>query len=237
MQIKLTLCPEAPYSIPLNYNYQVQSAIYRLLESHPDYSAFLHDTGYGLGAARFRLFTFGKIKGDCSISNGRMNITGKIYLELRSISDEFCKILKAALVRSEKLRLSDAYLDIRMIESENREITEERLYIITSSPIVARFCDDSGKTFYYSPADAEFEKLLLENLRQKYSVFCEAPLDDRFSIKADTMRKVVTRYKDIWITAYHGKFHLEGSRTLLNLAYQTGLGSRSSQGFGMFDII
>jgi CRISPR-associated endoribonuclease Cas6 len=46
----------------------------------------------------------------------------------------------------------------------------------------------------------------------------------------------VTRYKGFYITAWSGTYLLEGKRKYLDFLYQTGLGSKTSQGFGMFDV-
>ena len=76
-----------------------------------------------------------------------------------------------------------------------------------------------------------------ENFRRKY---CAA-----YGIEPDTditvgdiarPRKYVTQYRrGIYITAWHGEFDLRGTPEALDFLYQTGLGSRNSQGFGMFD--
>jgi CRISPR-associated endoribonuclease Cas6 len=34
-----------------------------------------------------------------------------------------------------------------------------------------------------------------------------------------------------------GRFKLKGSPALMSIAYDTGLGSKNSQGFGMFEIV
>ena len=39
------------------------------------------------------------------------------------------------------------------------------------------------------------------------------------------------------LTAYSGTYELFGERKYLDFLYQTGLGSKNSQGFGMFEIM
>ena len=48
--------------------------------------------------------------------------------------------------------------------------------------------------------------------------------------------KRATRFKTTFITAWHGRFVLEAPPRVLELLYDTGLGSKNSQGFGMFEI-
>ena len=49
--------------------------------------------------------------------------------------------------------------------------------------------------------------------------------------------KVVTNVKGIWVTAWGGTYRLQGTPQALEYLYHTGLGSRSSMGFCLFDII
>jgi len=52
-----------------------------------------------------------------------------------------------------------------------------------------------------------------------------------------TAKKLVTKYQGSYIEAWYGNFILSGKRKYLDFLYQTGLGSKNSQGFGMFNII
>ena len=238
MQIRLTLEPRQPFAIPLSYHYQIQSAIYHLLNVNPDYAHFLHDTGYGSTSSRFRLFTFGGLSGKCRIVGKEMQIEGRITLEIRSISEEFCKILKQALLEREEFRLFDQTLSVRMIEVGEKHVTAERVSIVTRSPIVVKCSDEAGKTIYYAPHDAEFLPLLQNNYIRKYAAcFGTEPEGGILLLPQNQPRKVVTRCKGIWVTAYHGKFLLIGKPESLDLLDQTGLGSKNAQGFGMFDLI
>ena len=49
-------------------------------------------------------------------------------------------------------------------------------------------------------------------------------------------KKVVSKIKGNWVTAYHGSFHLEADPLVTEFLYETGLGTKNSQGFGMFNI-
>lgn len=48
-------------------------------------------------------------------------------------------------------------------------------------------------------------------------------------------RKVVTRVKGIWVTAYHVRLHITADPLVTAFLYETGLGAKNSQGFGMFE--
>lgn len=49
------------------------------------------------------------------------------------------------------------------------------------------------------------------------------------------LKKQVTLFKGTRITAWDGRFRLKGDPALLTFLYNTGLGTKSSQGFGMFE--
>ena len=234
MQIKITINPREKFSIPLSYNYQIQSMIYDLLENEPDYASFLHNKGFGYG---FRLFTFGQLRGEYVVSDKHMTVLGKITLEIRSSSTEFCNILKSTLIKREKVKLFDRVLDINMIECDCRRIEKCTAEIYTLSPITARFNNENGSTIYYDPEQFEFTDIICRNLINKYESFTGMK-DNNFDFKyIGGKKKVVTQYKNIWVTAYHLKAKLNGKPELLDFAYQTGLGSRSAQGFGMFETV
>ena len=88
-----------------------------------------------------------------------------------------------------------------------------------------------------SPEDRYFPALLNENFRRKYcAAFGREPDTDIQIGRVARPRKYVTQYRrEIYITAWYGEFSLRGAPEALDFLYQTGLGSRNSQGFGMFD--
>lgn len=232
MQIKVTLFPHKEFLMPFNYNYQVQSSIYHVLGDNPAYSKFIHDKGYDY----FRMFTFGGVKGDYTVSNGKMKVTGRISFEVRSPSEEFCDIYERALLMRDTLCLFDQELEIRQVELSDIHIQQDKLNIVTASPIIARINNEDGSTLYCSPEQEKFTEIICGNISSKYRAFTGKESKLEFLYKGDA-KKIVTRYKSIWITAYHLKAELSGAPELLDFAYQTGLGSRSAQGFGMFDVV
>ena len=50
-------------------------------------------------------------------------------------------------------------------------------------------------------------------------------------------KKVVTRVKGIWVTAYHARLGLSAHPQVTAFLYETGIGSKNSQGFGMIELI
>lgn len=237
MQIKLTLSNINTFTIPINYNYQVQSAIYQLLKYDRAFSAYIHNVGFGNPKLPFKLFTFGQLNGHCAFRDKKLVFGSDISLEIRSSSEQFCDILKKALLKHGTMTLFDTQLPIKMIEVTDRHITAESVQIRTLSPIVAKAPEENGKSIYYSPENEMFQEAVNHNFQRKFAVYFRRPPEHKLEIQPmGYIRKVVTSYKGIWITAYHGDFTLSGESAGLDFLYQTGLGGRNAQGFGMFEL-
>ena len=233
MQVKVTLYAKKELIIPLNYNHALQSSIYDVLGADPEYAEFIHDKGFN----SFRMFTFGGLKGKYTLSGGKMLMRGNVSFEVRSPSEKFCEIFEHSLLTRDTMTLVGSDLEIRRVELTDIRVTQNTVHIATASPITARFNLPDGSTIYYSPEQNEFSELLRSNISAKYSAYT-GNKDESFNFCCTgNSRKIVTRYKSIWVTAYHLTAELTGTPELLDLAYQAGLGSRSAQGFGMFDLV
>lgn len=239
MEIRLTFQAVDEVVLPLNYNRYIQGAIYDLLSNQPEYSSFLHNKGYENGSLKFRLFTFGALKGKYKIANKNILFGEKIYLEIRSISDEFIRILMKALYKRGSIILNGQSLLLTEALIGRYIVLKTRVQIETVSPIVISKTLESGFRRYYSPEDAEFAVLANDNFIKKYYAFYkELPAGDITLTYIDgSTRHVVTKYKQTIINAYHGHFILEGNENSIQFLYDTGLGSKNAQGFGLFDIM
>lgn len=237
MQIKLKIYKEGIMEFPLNYNYQFQSAVYSLLKSSPYYSDFIHNSGYGENQ-QFKLFTFGFPKGQYKIIDKKIYFNESLELEIRSVSEEFCEVLKNSVISKEHIKLFNYLCDIEEMTIHQNKINSTAVKIKTQTPIVIKENTDNGKTIFYSPNQREFYNLINNNFNNKYSAyFGHDSLTNITLLPVDNIKKIVTNYKNIWINAYNGIFELHGSVQAINFLYDTGLGMKNSQGFGLFDII
>ena len=237
MQIKLKIHKDGIFEFPLNYNYQFQSAIYALLSASPCYSDFLHDHGYG-DPQSFKMFTFGNPQGEYEIIDKKIYFNEYITLEIRSVSEEFCEIIKNCVMSRGSIKLFNYDCDIEEMTIYQKEISSTSLYIKTQSPIVIYTRSDENKTLHFSPRQKEFYSLADSNFQNKYKAYSgHESLTNIVLLPVSNFKKVVTSYKGTWITAYHGNFELHGSSLSIQFLYDTGLGMKNPQGFGMFDIL
>src|SRR5690554_3622262 len=68
MRFKIVLHKISGNNIPINYQYPLSSAIYKILDKgDSEYAKFLHEEGYGKG---YKLFTFSDLKLRFKLENG-----------------------------------------------------------------------------------------------------------------------------------------------------------------------
>jgi len=221
--------------LPMAHRHYIQAMLYHLLESEGEYAAELHDGCESPEGRRFKLFTFGQLQGAYRISGDRILFPQGASLEIRSISDELLWRLFRKLVIGSRVRIGSNLLTVADCAFRNVQITTDSLNVVTASPIVAYITEDSGHTRFFSPEENSFYTLIAANARRKWQMHYGSDYDGVFSLTpiGTAFRKQVTTYKTTRITAWQGKFRLRADAKMLNLLYHTGLGAKSSQGFGM----
>lgn len=238
MQLLLTFENTEIIDIPVNYNHLIQSAIFNLLAGeNAEYAEQLHNIAYG-GRKRYKFFTFGELKGKKHFHEKKLYYEGNIKLEIRGAYDEFINVLNAAVSQAGYLSLGKHKLNVRDIAKSDFNISESLITVRTISPIIAKKQTEDNKSVFYSPQDVRFISRIRETFENKYEVFWGHKPDssiDILPVNAD--RKVVTQYKNTWLTAYHGIFQLYGEPEYLKFLYNVGLGVKTAQGFGMFEVI
>ena len=238
MQLRFQL--SGSISLPLSYRHYIQSMIYDALRTDPDYAAALHDSGATAQNRCYKLFTFGQLEGFYRIADRRILFPQGAALEIRSIHEELLLRLFHRFAPGTQLRLGSAAVTVSDIALTNTAITTDTVEIRTCSPIVAYITQPDGYTRYFSPEEPEFYTLVTTNAHRKWCACQGGDGDFCFSIAPSPesrFRKQVTTYKATRITAWDGQFVLQGSAPVLDLLYHTGLGAKSSQGFGMFRLV
>lgn len=241
MEISLVLKGVQPITLPLAYHRLVQGMIYNALQTAPGYSKFIHDSGYNTGSRHFKLFVFSSLNGKKTIVNNCLVFHDKIYLDIRSADTKFIQALLISFCQAGSVTLAESEATILKCELHNTILYEEEYQIKMRSPITAYCTTESKKTVYYSPFDTAFVPSLRQNFASKYEAFYgKTPngtislVPTAFDVKKD---KYVTNYKGFYITAWRGTYQLKGSAEFINFLYNTGIGAKNSQGFGMFDFL
>ena len=86
---------------------------------------------------------------------------------------------------------------------------------------------------FISPDDERFTQRLVDNIYKKFSaLYQEEPPQIKIDV-IESGRRVITKYKEIGFAAYHCVLSIEAPPQMLEFIYNSGLGNRNSQGFGM----
>lgn len=248
MRIKVTLQAKEKYlKIPANYQYMLQGFIYRQLAGDPDFQAFLHETGYQYEKRKFKAFTYSRLSGKSFYDQKRKQLIfeGPVTLYIGSAVSKFIQLLGQSLLLSDEFIFHQTKMTMEALQYEKEpEINGEKVKIKMLSPVTvySTFKTAQGKkrTQYYNPYDPAFSSLIAENARKKYEAFHKKTYDGQVVIRPVNVKikdKVVTKFKNIYINAWNGIYELKAPQEVIRFLYDSGIGGKNSQGFGMFKIL
>lgn len=120
----------------------------------------------------------------------------------------------------------------------DRIIEKDRIIIKLLSPLVVRqHCKEDNQDQYLVYNQDGFEAGWRETLQPLLAQVTDSDGIEDLVIKPIKCKKVVVRNFGQTIDSTIGILELSGDRTLLNYLFGLGMGSRRSQGFGVFDVI
>jgi len=244
IRIRITLEPiRREVSFPSHYNFTLQGFIYEHLSAK--IATELHDKGYVYGKRHFKLFTFSRILGKYKIQGNNINYIGPVYIWIASPLTELLESFATNFVKKEKVKLGQQFFRPTAVEVWGLRRITGPITVKTLSPITvySTLQTETGKkkTYYYSPFEKDFDELVKKNLIKKVSLLNNGPPQlerAKFSIKpikVSTKNEHIINYKGTIIKAWSGIYEIDGSEELLQVAFDAGLGSKNSQGFGMIE--
>lgn len=230
--------------LPLNYNHILQAFIYNNITDKA-YAKFLHDRGYEADSKFFKLFTFGRLEGRFRIFPGKIMMSPPLRLVVSSAVDDFINDFCETLLKKDEQRLLDQRISVESVSVFNKRITDDTLTIKMMSPLVMYSTVDFNNrkiTYYYSPWDEEISGLLKENLAKKYIAINGMAAEGReFNISTigpkDSKYQKIIDYEGTVVKGWMGIYKVKGDPELLQVSYDCGLGSKSSMGFGCYEIL
>lgn len=244
VRLRLEFHSEKEFVVPINYNHLIQGFLYRSIS--PKLAGMLHDKGFPVGKRKFKLFTFSRILGEYSIDKrrGLISFSSPFSLVVSSAMKEFIEEAAEELIRKESARISSERVYFHSVEVSNLDIDKEKLRIRMLSPVTIystlSHSDGRKKTYYYSPFEEEFSRLISENARKKFKAFYnkEPKGEIRLApLKVNNGNQKIVSYKETVIKGWTGVYELRGDPGLMKIAYDTGLGGKNSQGFGCFEVM
>lgn len=227
-------------TLPLGYHVKIQGLIYNLTRSLPDYSTFLHDAGYGETSRRFKLFCFSDLTGPHQLRGRQIVFPHHVSLQLRTADPQMGALLEQVLVPEQPYELGHQTIWLEGVEVTQLQLNTNRVKLRMASPITVYSPLPDGKTLYYNPLDREFSTGVNDNYHRKWysATGTEAPGDvELIALSIGQRDKCVTQLKGTWVNAWYGTYLLKGDPQAIRFLYHTGLGSKNSMGFGLFDIV
>jgi CRISPR-associated endoribonuclease Cas6 len=212
----------------------------------------LYLEGFPVNGRKFKLFTISDILEKGVVKNGYINFGQSITFYFSSPLYNVVADIRRIFLRESAIRINEFDLRLQEFSVLNEPDIGNQVLAKTLSPIVefSTFVHNGKKiTHYYYPTENEFKCLIEENARKKYIAIKQAQgmsVDEnavkdlhldiepyRFSQKRNER---IVYFKHTVIKAYTGIYRLTGSPELIKVTYDAGLGAKSSEGFGMWEI-
>lgn len=262
VRLSLQLSPSSrkalPQVLPINYQYEVSSVIYRkLFDSNPEFAEWLHKEGLIHENRRFKFFTFSnllipqahrKIKGDrIYIYGGDIRLI--VSFAMRKGSDHFLAGLFDQQIISIGDHISRAEFQVDSVMSLPVPRFSESMRFRCLSPIcISRTNHDKNgnrSTTYLSPEDPEYENRFTENLQHKFESLPHGgtlPEYNRITVKPASRPKsrLVTiksgTPQETRVRGYLFEFDMHAPVPFMRLGYYAGFSEKNSTGFGCVEV-
>jgi CRISPR-associated endoribonuclease Cas6 len=212
----------------------------------------LYLEGFPVNGRKFKLFTISDILEKGVVKNGYINFGQSITFYFSSPLQVLASDFGNNALRKSAVKINEFNLYLREFSIMDEPNISGQVLAKTLSPIVefSTFVHNEKKiTHYYYPTENEFKCLIEENARKKYIAIKQAQgvsVDEdvvkdlhldiepyRFSQKRNER---IVYFKHTVIKGYTGVYRLTGSPELIKVTYDAGLGAKSSEGFGMWEI-
>lgn len=254
MRFKLTLSLTNSFGrkLPLNYQYEQSAAIYRILaQANEEYTTWLHENGFKLVSGKsFKLFNFSRLeiekyrilKQTAEIEILSDNVVWYISFLPEKSTEQFIKGIFNNQQFEVGTRKSNVQFQVQSVELMPAPIFSDKMSYESLSPICITLKQSEGYDLYIAPNHPEAARLIKQNLLDKYlaSTGSDFPLDD-FPFAVEVLNKPKSSLIHIKsgtlqaskIRGFMCKIRLIAPIELQKIAYETGIGSKNSVGFGM----
>lgn len=225
--------------LPINYQHILQAIIYEGIRQIPEYSRQMHDYGYHKGKRIYKLFQFSLLEGKYQIEQKQIFFNDEVRFEIRSVDSQLMHTLKDYF-EEKGITYGCQHYAVSCVQLEDRTIETEDIVVRMKTPVSVHATDRySKKTIFFRPDEARFAEYVNSNFKRKYCAYTGVEPETDIEIRPIAFSerdKMVTKYKEFYISGWYGIYRLQGKRRYLDFLYQTGIGEKNSQGFGMFEV-
>ncbi|NOZ46156.1 MAG: CRISPR-associated endoribonuclease Cas6, partial [Chlorobi bacterium] len=171
--------------LPLNYQYELSSWIYKVLNyGNPEFAKWLHSQGYGNNAKHFKLFTFSNLLIEkYKIHADRLKILSpKVTLYISFYPLEAITPFVTGLFNNQTVSIGDKISKVsfmvRSIEKNAEPVFTNGMSFRCLSPIIVSYkSTDKKYADYMYPKGENFIELFRNNLIQKFNVFYKEEIE------------------------------------------------------------
>lgn len=253
-KVTLQLLPQLKgREIPINYQYELSSAIYRILsKGDAEYAKWLHDNGFRIENKNFKMFTFSRLIAPYGIDKEKSRLifkADKITWYIAFLPERSTQEFIQGIFKDQQFEIADSIsgsvfkiCEVQILPGLNHK---SEMLFETLSPICISHRNNNGKTDYLSPSDPLYEQAILSGLLSRYQVFTGKRFEGETFCKLHTLSQprssLITIKKgtkaETRVRGFSYRFRLELPEELMQIAYNCGIGEKGSQGFGMIKTI
>lgn len=164
---------------------------------------------------------------------------GPLSFLISSPDSVFVEILESVVKKEGVLRLLQYNLPVLKTKIFEIGGIKNELKIITLSPLVVSKSKREGKkifSIYLSPESEDFYHKLKEIIKDKFKCFTGEKLSDwDIEIMCESYKSKVYSIKNIKVKGFLATLSLKGNVQILRFIIDSGLGEKTSMGFGMVE--
>ncbi len=173
------------------------------------------------------------------IEGNKMLCGNKFSLLFSSDEETLVTAFYNGLRAKQKITIGENYPIVFELEHIHllplKRINTNKVVFKTISPILVN--DKGSNLNYLSPAKPEFTKAFKEIIALQANYFQIPCTEEMIDFEINAMKKLPLSHYNQTMTSWLGEFVLEAPTNVLQLVYDTGIGVRRSQGFGMLEIV
>lgn len=232
--IKLVIKPYKNLILPFAHFDIFQGVAYKLMSYDSELSKKIHDRQFD-GIKPFKYFCFTDLAGKYAVSGKKLIYKDSFIWELRSADDRIIDAVMESVKHNSIMEIYKQRVEIISAEISKKVFLSDTIDIKMNTPIVIYKTNKTGYVNYRNPFEKEFYEGVINNIRNKYSSFFGKGIDSNIEVicpEQSERDKCVTKYKDMIITAWYGRYRINAKPEILDFIYHTGLGGKNSMGFG-----
>ena len=260
MRIEVILKPEkAKYIIPINYNYPLSAAIYKIFaNAGPRFAEWLHKIGFSIDSGkRFKLFNFSRLFfEEMTVHKNSIIGEGLVRFNLSSpIEETLILNFVNGLLETKNIFIGTnecgTNFKILNVSIKPAPKFDYDMKFVMQSPTVASIKNKENRIIYLKPTDEKVVDVLCTNLKNKYKVLYNEKYEEFLHIEfdrdyiekkggAENVMKLITIKEnteaEAKIKGFMAPFRLIGDPNIVKLAYYSGIGEKNALGFGSIEI-